>query len=857
MWDLRSDRHSPVIFTRRLTWSSRVLSVLALLTTAFVMITWLVSPAVFHEPPMMMPNTSLWVALLSLAFLLSTTDGGWRCALSKTLGMVTAVMALATIFEYAWGTNSGLDRVIANVSEPGLRYPGRPPLENAFCVLLLAVAAVGITRRSNRGVQLAHICALIVGFYTFTAITSYYLGAPVLYRPIVNQRDGYDAPTLFSGACFFVLALATLMQRSRRSFMHLLVISTVGGTVARRLLLALLIGPTVAAALSFGAVRLGVVSPNVAASLATIAVIVGISLGTWWTARQLSQADEERAASGDCLRESETLMQLMLETLPVGVCLTDLRGHPLRVNPAFNQILGVAPGQLTRATWSQLKGWWMNGGERLGPTDWGAARVLDGRCDQAEDLVEVEGLDGPRRIVSHNAVAVHDHGGKRRGILVVNVDVTKRYRLEQHLSFLAKASHKLLRPLDLSAILSVITDLPVPDLADACFLARRTDGDVALEWAAHTIRQGGKAGLLHELVRSYPPRSAAVQEALRSGRVSIVEQTSPEFFSFAADERHLKIMCDAIKSMVIVPVRGSGEVTGVLLFVFGEGERRYDRQMLATAEEYGRCAGLAIESAMNQRNLEIAIRSREEVCAVVSHDLRNPLTAINSGANLISEMLSEDEPDVPAVREIMNLVHGASERMLHLVDDLLDLSKMEAGHMKLEIAQGSPAQIIRTLTQLFEPQTSLKNIQFVPRVQNELPPAWCDTNRVLQVLSNLVGNALKYTPRGGTILVDVHQTGGDWLEFSVTDTGPGIEPAFVPHLFDRYWQPREAAKKGAGLGLFIAKQIVKAHGGEIWVYSEKGKGSRFAFTIPTFASRTREVPRPKAVENRRDHMSLH
>jgi len=597
-------------------------------------------------------------------------------------------------------------------------------------------------------------------------------------------------------------------------------------------------------------------------AISGLILIVGTAVLLWWkvliliplwiisgiTVRKIERSESARENSERDLQASESLLHLMLETLPVGVCLTDPKGFPVQINPACKKIWGSS--QLVgREFWPQLKGWFVDSGKQLGPGDWAPARVIDQGVSFAEDLIEIETLDGQRRIITNLAVPVFDQDKKMHGVLVCNVDMTKHHRLEMQHSFLAKASKALLEPMDLDGLLQKVADLAVPDLADVCLIGLKNHRtDEPANWVAYSVREGTEHGKLRQLIK-FPPRSSVMNDVLNTGRSVMVPQVNPEMLRFMArDEEQYRAMCETVHSYVIVPVQTARGILGVLTMSLCGHDRIYDEQLLATAEEFGRIAGLAIESATFQHNLEGAIRSREEVCAVVSHDLRNPLTAINSGSQLIRDLLHDPQLDRDAIMEVVNLVHGASERMLHLVDDLVDLSKMEAGHLSLTTAKVCPRQLLRAVSDLFQPQATQKNVRFITRASADAPDLWCDPNRVFQVMSNLIGNALKHTPRHGTILLDVRTSTPNWVEISVEDSGPGIDPDYLPHLFDRYWQPRESAKKGAGLGLFIAKQIVKAHGGDIWVRSETGKGSRFTFSIPTIFNSIAQ-PHPSLPKN--------
>jgi PAS domain S-box-containing protein len=811
--------------------------------------------------PPMLPNTTLWVALLAAAMLLQPDEGrsGWRAPASALAGLLVFGLGFSTAIEYLFHANSGLDHLFLRMHGGVFRHPGRSAPESAVCLGLLGVSVLGLACRicGRKGTEVGHAIAVAVGFFALVAIAGYFVGTELMYGPLSRNGDTIGL-SVFTAFSMLTLCLSILMMRPRESFMQLIVSPTAGGTMARRLLFALVLCPALVGSLAFLSWRFGFLSGGMAMSFGSLSVIMLLSIVTWVTARRLERADRARESSEQSLVQSENLLNSILETLPVGICLTDPTGQAVHINPAGRKIWGGSR-LMGRERWRELKGWWLHNGEPLKENEWAAARVLDGRTSYADDLIEIESFDGGRKIISNAAVPVYGKESKLNGIVIVNTDMTKRYRLEQRNVFLAQASLALMEPLDADSMLNRVTEFPVPDIADTCSVALYNEQRGRYEWTAQNFGECTSKANLEKLAK-YQPNAENLQEVLVHGRSVLVRETTPEMLKqMSWNEEHYRLLSQTIRSFVIVPLRTGHGITGALAMAFCNGDRRYDEDLLHTIEEYGRVAGLAIQNAVFLRNSENAIRSREEVCAVVSHDLRNPLTAIKSGSQLINEMLEDNKMDQHAIREINALVYGASERMLHLVDDLLDLSKMEAGHLQLEVSKCCSRNLVRTITQLFEPQAAQKDVRFVQRLAPELPYIWCDSNRVFQVVSNLIGNALKHTPRGGTIILDVRPRGADWLEFSVADTGSGIDPEYLPHLFDRYWQPRESAKKGAGLGLFIAKQIVQAHGGEIWVQSDAGKGSRFSFSIPTVSNSVALDSQPSSPSSAgsRDSLSLH
>jgi signal transduction histidine kinase len=222
--------------------------------------------------------------------------------------------------------------------------------------------------------------------------------------------------------------------------------------------------------------------------------------------------------------------------------------------------------------------------------------------------------------------------------------------------------------------------------------------------------------------------------------------------------------------------------------------------------------------------------AREEVLGVVAHDLRNPLSAILGAASL----LEDPRQDVRETRETLGLIHRAVDRMNRLIGDLLDITRLEAGRLILE---QEPVAVVDLLSQTHE---SWEATAASRELSLEIGPApkglavFADRSRVLQVLDNLVGNAVKFSEAGGRIAVRAtpSEASSTEVRFTVSDTGPGIPAEVMKELFQRFWQANAADRRGIGLGLAICKGIVEAHGGRIWCESQLGHGARFTFTLP-------------------------
>ena len=237
------------------------------------------------------------------------------------------------------------------------------------------------------------------------------------------------------------------------------------------------------------------------------------------------------------------------------------------------------------------------------------------------------------------------------------------------------------------------------------------------------------------------------------------------------------------------------------------------------AKERSRLAqALAVQQA--------AVRLRDQVLAIVAHDLRGPLDRIAASAAL----LGEESLDAESRDKLLEVITRTAAGMNVLVRDLLDAASIDAGRLSVDRQAVNASTLVSATTEMFRAQAAAKGLALSASAATAAA-VWADQSRILQLLGNLLANAIRLTPNGGRVGVGA-ETDGDHVVFSVADTGPGIAADDVPHLFERFWQAQRGHRGGAGLGLAIAKGIVEAHGGRIWVESEVGTGSTFHFTIP-------------------------
>jgi PAS domain S-box-containing protein len=428
-------------------------------------------------------------------------------------------------------------------------------------------------------------------------------------------------------------------------------------------------------------------------------------------------------------------------------------------------------------------------------------------------------------------VTERDGTGAPVRMVGVVYDISERKRFEQEQAFLSRAGAVLSSSLDYEQTMATIATIAVGDFADWCAvdLVDERAGLMRLKVACADPTRAGLCARLEQLPpdRGQHHLARAVLEMRRPLLLEHVTQRDIETYAQGPD--HLQALMEVgARSMVAVPLLRKGQALGVLVFVSSTASRVYGAGDLWFAAALAERAALAIENARLYRDSVDAARLRDDVLSVVAHDLRNPLATIVMQASL----LMQSQP--PAERGPAQGIHRAATRMSRLIQDLLDIGLLETGKLQMEKVGLRPRDLVAEAGAALGPLAASSSIELRTDLADDIPDLCADRDRLLEVLDNLIGNAIKFTAPGGRVTVGGAARQHE-VVFWVRDSGCGIAPDALPHVFDRFWQAKKADRRGAGLGLYIAKGIVEAHGGRIWVESAVHEGSTFFFTIPTGA----------------------
>ncbi|HYN80002.1 MAG TPA: ATP-binding protein [Gemmatimonadaceae bacterium] len=456
---------------------------------------------------------------------------------------------------------------------------------------------------------------------------------------------------------------------------------------------------------------------------------------------------------------------------------------------------------------------------------------------------EISGLRKSGEEFPAEAAISHLGSGPNRVYSVVLRDITFRRRAEQNQRFLAEAGEVLALSLGTAETVSSAARIAVPTLADAAIVSVFHGGTFHGVAAAHV--DAPRAEQLQMLRVESPVDlrgSHPVAEVIRTGKVFSIpnsETAEPRLAAMLGESG--PIFSDgAAASALVLPLVARDQLLGVMELY--TRRRKLDPDDVVLAEDTSRRAALAIDNARLHEQVTLGLRARDDMIGIVSHDLRNPVNAVKmlTGAILGTE---RSFPLPLDVIEYSTIIRQASEQMDSLIRDLLDVTRIEAGRLKIETAPTDVSDLLSDAFGTLNPIASAKSISLQFSTERGLPMVSVDRERIRQALSNLIGNSVKFSPPESSIDVRAERR-DDHVEVSVIDRGPGMNEEQLSHAFDRFWQSRRTDREGAGLGLTITRGIIEAHGGRIWAVSKVGEGSTFHFTLPTTQERRQLLLQP-------------
>jgi PAS domain S-box-containing protein len=586
----------------------------------------------------------------------------------------------------------------------------------------------------------------------------------------------------------------------------------------------------------------------------------------------------ERQRTEEALRESEARFRAIFTVAAVAIAVAGTTGQLLEANPALQRLLGYTAEEIRAATFLDF----------MHPDDIAAELALfrelvSGQRNYYEIEERFRHKDG-HVVWAHMTVSlVRDAQGRPQFAIGMGEDITARKEaeatiarlnadLEQRvvertaqltaanqeladevtrrtwaesgLRFLAGASETLASSLDYAATLTGAAYLVVPALADWCVIDLIAE-DRTIRYRATAHADPAKGDFLRRLGESYTPDQRTLEpilNVLQTRRPVLAPTvTAAQVETFARDaEQSAALQTLGIASVMLVPLLVGERTIGVMTLVSAATERQYSSADLALAEDFGRRVAVAIDNARLYQETRTALAARDEFLSVAAHELKTPITNMRGFTELLLRQFGRvDGPDPQRAQRALGALDRESQRLARLVTQLLDVSRIEAGQLALE-------RTVTNVTRLVEEAAAgarlMTNRHEITVQSDQDVLASVDPLRLEQVLTNLVSNAIKYSPAGGPIELMVTLPDPNHIAIVVQDRGIGILPEDREHIFERFYRADPSDRvAGMGLGLYISQQIVTLHEGHIEVTAGPAGGARFTVTLPTKLGQDGEV----------------
>ncbi|HUO84090.1 MAG TPA: ATP-binding protein, partial [Thermoanaerobaculia bacterium] len=542
--------------------------------------------------------------------------------------------------------------------------------------------------------------------------------------------------------------------------------------------------------------------------------------------------------------------EAMIAGMADGVMLVEGDGRVAFINPAGVSLLGNRSVGTPMEEQAQTYGLRSLDGKLLDTREIPAAQALSTGKPVRDATIAIDYGEGKAITVSMNAVPIKEEDGRVTGVVVSFRDVTERRRLEEAMQVQAERAQILA---DAGAFFASNID---PDWVNQAIAERVAE--VLGDWAAVILKNPGTndlrvSSLYHRDMASLGLAWAFVYrqplmvgegifgQVVSSGYPSLITNLEPGATSEAPTTYHVSPM--KIASLLILPLTTRREILGALIIAANDPERQMNEQKLPLAELLAERAALAIENARlyteqveARRKLEDLSRLKDEFLSIASHELRTPVTSIKGYTQLAKTLIQENELGTSV--EYLDVALDQIDRMSRLILELLDVSRIETGRLEIKREPIHWRNFVRRVVDWYRTAHTERDIDLVlPEDDTEVEG---DRDRLEQVLGNLLENAIKYSPDGSGVRVIVRRD-QDKVLTVVSDSGIGIPADELSQVFERFHRGRQVSSTnygGLGLGLYISKQIVERHGGNIWVESQHGSGATFHFTLPLRRAQT-------------------
>ena len=529
------------------------------------------------------------------------------------------------------------------------------------------------------------------------------------------------------------------------------------------------------------------------------------------------------------LRRSELQFRVMVENSPDVISRFDRDLRHLYVSPEIVRATGWLPEAFIGKTHAEL-------GIAPNPPDiWvNQLQKVFATGDATNFEFTFQSPDGIRYFQSTIIPELADDGTFETVTSIVR-DVSDYKQAEERLRFLSEASKVLTASLDYQTTLDQLARLAIPYLGDACIIdmagEHRKDRAALVAHIDHE-----QEAVLREMRRQYAPTGKSthpVAQVLRTGQSLVVNQIPQTLIDQHVhnDSHRTAVASLAPQSFMMVPFAARGQTIGVISLYATQAPRHYTADDLGLLEELARRSAIALDNAQLYQEAQEAIREREAFLSIASHEVKNPLTTLLGRSQLLRRRLSR-KPDSERDLDDTDTIIEQGKRINRLLTELLDASQLESGQFTIQPAPLDLGELLLHVVSELKPSAPDHTITYAGHADRlEISG---DASRLEQVFHNLISNAVKYSPAGGTIAVDL-STDSSRAHIAIRDEGLGIPTNALPHLFKRFYRVSSDSSQqiaGSGIGLFVVKEIVTGHGGTVEVHSTEGAGSTFTVHLP-------------------------
>ncbi|MBW4577108.1 MAG: response regulator [Aphanothece sp. CMT-3BRIN-NPC111] len=551
----------------------------------------------------------------------------------------------------------------------------------------------------------------------------------------------------------------------------------------------------------------------------------------------LKQEIAERQQAEEDLQKEQEFLKAVLDNVEAGIVACDANGVLTIFNRVTREFHGLPEQPLSANEWAKYYDLYMPDGKTpMKQKDIPLWRALQGERFHNVEMT-IAPKQGSNRTLLASGQAIVNPQGRKLGAVAVMHDITQRKQAEEEraqlireqmaraeaeaskwrFAFLAETRMVLSSSLDYETTLPGVASLAVPSLADYCLIDLIDKGD-SIRRVESVHIDPAKEALMSFLARNYPPDPhglLGITKVLHSGESELIEEvTDWQLEACAPDEEQLEAMRQLNPvSAMIVPLSTGGRTLGVISLLSAESGRHYDQTDLALAEDLAHSIALAVENARLYRDAQEANRMKDEFLAVLSHELRTPLNSMLGWVTLLRTRKFDEAKTAKALETI----ERNARSQFQMIEELLDVSRIIRGKLQLNIRQVDLIPVIEAAIDTLRPAAEAKGMAIESVLDISVGSVSGDSDRLQQVVWNLVSNAIKFTPSTGRVEVRLTRV-DDYAQIQVRDTGKGISPEFLPYVFERFRQENSSITRshgGLGLGLAIVRHLVELHGGTV------------------------------------------